>query len=108
MGLALFLFYPFQPNSTNTGTDLKSEMGKWGKNNQLFCTRKLFSVLEKVREVEWRIRKIEDSVGEGVLGTGGSASRRNKKLIPPPWQITSTFRLKNPNRKSFRASLRAA
>lgn len=108
LGLALLLFHPFQPNSADTGTDLKSETGRWGKNNELFCTRKLFSVLKKVREVEWWGRKREESLREGILCTGGSAPRRNKKLIPPPWQITSTFRLKTPNRKSFRAPLRAA
>lgn len=53
MGLALFLFYPFQPNSTETGTDRKSEKGRWGKNNKLFCARKLCSVLKKARDVEW-------------------------------------------------------
>lgn len=107
VGLALFLFYPFQPNSTDTGTDLKVKKGG-GAKIMNFSALGNFTVLKKVREVEWGSRKREDSLGEGVLGTGGSASRRNKKLIPAPWQITSTFRLKTPNRKSFRASLRAA
>lgn len=107
MGLALFLFHPFQPSSTHTGTDLKSETERWGKNNELFCTKETLLCATEGQGSGMVKRKREDSLGEGVLGTGGFCLQKEQETDSSSLANHQHIQTENPQQEEFQSSLKS-
>lgn len=116
--LSLPLPTPGQPHPADTVTDWKSKAGSREERQKLINFSALVSSSQRWRRAssgkgKWWSRWIEYSLGQVVLAIGGSAS-----CLPPEGTRNSFLSLgkspgcsdmlKVPNKKSFRASFRAA